>query len=309
MSRPIAPATGFADTDGVTVAGPEIRDVILRTGGTLRLRPPLDGDADAVLAFLGGLSQQSVYRRFHGFPSLRPATVEPFLDPDWNDRGSLIGARNDEVVALASYVRLRDPSRAEVAFAVADSLQGQGVGTRLLEQLAAAAAAAGISTFVAEVMPENEPMLRVFADAGFAVSRRLEGGTTEVRLEIAPTDAYRAAVDERDHVAVAASLAPFFAPGTVAVVGASTRRGSIGGELFRNILDSGFEGATYPVNPKAAAVAGRAGVRLDRRHSRSGRPRSLLPAGGVGLAGGRGRAPEGHAGAVRDLGRVRGDGC
>ncbi len=256
MFRPIAPATSFADTDGVTVAGPEIRDVILRTGGTLRLRPPLDGDADAVLAFLGGLSQQSVYRRFHGFPSLRPATVEPFLDPDWNDRGSLIGARNDEVVALASYVRLRDPSRAEVAFAVADSLQGQGVGTRLLEQLAAAAAAAGISTFVAEVMPENEPMLRVFADAGFAVSRRLEGGTTEVRLEIAPTDAYRAAVDERDHVAVAASLAPFFAPGTVAVVGASTRRGSIGGELFRNILDSGFEGATYPVNPKAAAVAG-----------------------------------------------------
>jgi predicted CoA-binding protein len=105
-------------------------------------------------------------------------------------------------------------------------------------------------------MPENEPMLRVFADAGFAVSRRLEGGTTEVRLEIAPTDAYRAAVDERDHVAVAASLAPFFAPRTVAVVGASTRRGSIGGELFRNILDSGFEGATYPVNPKAAAVAG-----------------------------------------------------
>ena len=132
-----------------------------------------------------GSPQQSVYRRFHGFPSLRPETVEPFLDPDWNDRGSLIGARNDEVVALANYVRLRDPSRAEVAFAVADSLQGQGVGTRLLEQLAAAAAAAGISTFVAEVMPGNEPMLRVFADAGFAVSRRLEGGTTEVRLEIA----------------------------------------------------------------------------------------------------------------------------
>jgi acetyl coenzyme A synthetase (ADP forming)-like protein len=252
----IAAASRLADTDDVTVAGPEIRDVILRTGGTLRLRPPVAADADAVLAFLGALSERSVYRRFHGFPSLRPETVEPFLDPDWQDRGSLIGTRNDEVVALANYVRLRDPSRAEVAFAVADFLQGQGVGTRLLEQLAAAAAAAGIGTFVAEVMPENEPMLRVFSDAGFAVSRRLEGGTTEVRLEIAPTDEYRAAVDERDHVAVAASLAPFFGPRTVAVVGASTRRGSIGGELFRNILDSGFEGAAYPVNPKAAAVAG-----------------------------------------------------
>ena len=126
----------------------------------------------------------------------------------------------------------------------------------LLEQLAASAAAEGISIFVAEVLPENEPMLRVFADAGFAVSRRLEGGTTEVRLGIAPTEEYRAAVDERDHVAVAASLAPFFRPRTVAVVGASTRRGSIGGELFRNILDSGFDGIAYPVNPKASSVAG-----------------------------------------------------
>jgi acetyl coenzyme A synthetase (ADP forming)-like protein len=242
-------------------ASPDVRDVILRTGGTLRLRAPVAGDAEGVLAFLGNLSEQSVYRRFHGFPALRPETVHPFLDPDWQDRGALIGTMSgagsgEQVVALANYVRLRDPARAEVAFTVADALQGQGVGTRLLEQLAAVAAAEGISTFVAEVMPDNRPMLGVFADAGFAVSRRLEGGTTEVRLEIAPTEEYRAAVDERDHVAVVASLEPFFRPATVAVVGASTRRGSIGGELFRNILEAGFAGVAYPVNPKAASVAG-----------------------------------------------------
>ena len=248
-------------TDVMADAASEVRDVILRTGGTLRLRPPVAGDAEAVLAFLRGLSEQSVYRRFHGIPALRPETVEPFLDPDWRDRGGLIATMSDDssgeqVVALANYVRLRDPARAEVAFAVADALQGQGVGTRLLEQLAATAAAQGISTFVAEVMPDNAPMLGVFGDAGFAVSRRLEGGTTEVRLEIAATDQYRAAVDERDHLAVTASLAPFFAPKTVAVIGASTRRGSIGGELFRNILDSDFDGIVHPVNPKAASVAG-----------------------------------------------------
>jgi acetate---CoA ligase (ADP-forming) len=248
-------------TDPMAASTSEVRDVILRTGGTLRLRPPVATDAEAVLAFLGRLSERSVYRRFHGFPALRPETVEPFLDPDWHDRGALIGTMSadggrEHVVALANYVRLRDPARAEVAFTVADALQGQGVGTRLLEQLAAAAAAEGISTFIAEVMPDNAPMLRVFADAGFAVSRRIEGGTTEVRLEIAPTEEYRAAVDERDHLAVAASLAPFFTPKTVAVVGASTRRGSIGGELFRNILDSNFDGIVYPVNPKAPSVAG-----------------------------------------------------
>ena len=126
------------------------------------------------------------------------------------------------------------------------------MGTRLLEQLAETAAASGISVFVAEVMSGNAPMLRVFADAGFAVSRSLDGGTTEVRLSIAPTQAYRDAVDERDHVAVAASLAPFFSPRTVAVVGASSRRGSIGGELFRNILDSNFEGDRLPGQPEGA---------------------------------------------------------
>jgi acetate---CoA ligase (ADP-forming) len=245
----------------MAVDAPDIRDVILRDGSTLRLRPPQARDADAVLAFFGGLSEQSVYWRFHGFPALTPATVEPFLDPDWQDHGALIGAlrggrEEEHIVALASFARLRDPACAEVAFAVADELQGHGVGTRLLEQLAASAAEAGVSTFVAEVMLDNRAMLRVFEDAGFEVSRRLEGGTTEVRLEIHPTASYRAAVDERDHAAVAASLAPFFSPQTVAVVGASTRRGSIGGELFRNILGADFKGVAYPVNPKAASVAG-----------------------------------------------------
>src|SRR6476659_4054140 len=245
----------------MAVAAPEVRDVILRDGSTLRLRPPRASDLDAVLEFFGALSKQSVYWRFHGFPSLTPATVEPFLDPDWEESGSLIGALSgdgevERIVALASFVRLRDPTSAEVAFTVADELQGRGVGTRLLEQLAESAADAGISEFVAEVMPDNRAMLGVFADAGFAVSRRLEGGTTEVRLAIQPTESYRAAVDERDHVAVAASLTPFFSSRTVAVVGASTRRGSIGGELFRNILDADFAGIAYPVNPKADSVAG-----------------------------------------------------
>jgi acetyl coenzyme A synthetase (ADP forming)-like protein len=244
----------------MALALPEIRDVILRDGSTLRLRPPREDDVDSLVDFFRGLSERSVYRRFHGFPSLGPATVVPFVEPDWQDRGSLMGTLSadgsERIVALANFVRLRDPSCAEVAFAVSDELQGHGVGTRLLEQLAELAAEAGISTFVAEVMPDNGPMLRVFADAGFAVSRRLEGGTTEVRLAIEPTESYRAAVDERDHVAVAASLAPFFAPRTVAVVGASTRRGSIGGELFRNILDSEFQGIAYPVNPRAGSVAG-----------------------------------------------------
>jgi acetyl coenzyme A synthetase (ADP forming)-like protein len=237
-----------------------VRDVILRDGSTLRLRPPGAADATEVLGFFRALSEQSTYLRFHGYPAISPELVASFIEPDWQERGSLVGVlgegEEERVVALASWVRLRARTCAEVAFAVADELQGHGVGTRLLEQLAEAAGQAGIDTFVAEVMPGNQAMLHVFDDAGFAVSRRLEEGTLEVRLEIEPTGAYRERVDLRDHVAVRASLEPFFRPRTVAVVGASARRGSIGGELFRNILAAEFEGAAYPVNLKAEPVAG-----------------------------------------------------
>ncbi len=236
------------------------RDVILRDGSTLRLRPPAQLDGPSVLAFFEALSDESVYQRFHGFPSLAPELVEPFLVPDWTERGSLIGSLGEgadsRIVALASYVRLRDPSSAEVAFAVADELQGHGVGTRLLEQLARLAAGEGIEQFIAIVMAGNRPMLRVFEDAGFRLTRQIEGGEIEVRLDIEPTGAYVAHVDERDHVAVAASLTPFFEPRTVAVVGASSRRGSIGGELYRNVLEGGYVGTAYPVNLRGEPVAG-----------------------------------------------------
>src|SRR5207248_9458454 len=152
--------------------------------------------------------------------------------------------------------RLRDPRAAEVAFAVGDEFQRRGIGTRLLEQLAARAAAVGIEEFVAEVLPDNDTMLRVFRNAGFAVTRAGEGGEVEIRLAIAPTDAYREQVAERDHIAVRASLEPFFQPRAVAVVGASKRRGSIGGELFRNILAGDFAGSVYPVNRSGDSVAG-----------------------------------------------------
>ncbi len=109
------------------------------------------------------------------------------------------------MVALASMSGCATGS-AEVAFAVADELQGRGIGTRLLEQLAAEAAAHGIESFVAEVLSGNRPMLRVFEDAGFDVARRLSDGEVELRFRIAPTEVYRERVDERDHVAVAASL-------------------------------------------------------------------------------------------------------
>jgi acetyl coenzyme A synthetase (ADP forming)-like protein len=235
-------------------------DVILRDGTTLRLRAPEPADAEALVAFFARLSPDSLYLRFHGARRVDEKLVEAFLDPDWVERGALIGTfatdGAERIVALADYARLRDLATAEAAFVVADELQRRGVGTRLLEQLAARAAAAGIERFVAEVMAGNPSMLEVFKNAGFEVTRELEGGEIEVRFPIAPTEGFRARVEERDHIAVAASLRPFFAPTSVAVIGASRRRGSIGGELFRNVLADDFAGAAYPVNRTGESVAG-----------------------------------------------------
>ena len=231
-------------------------DVILKDGGTLRLRPPSAADQDAVLAFLAGLSDRSLYLRFHGIRPVDSALAASMLDPDWAETGALAGWLGDRVVGLANYVRLRDPSTAEAAFVVADEEQGRGIGMRLLEQLASRAAETGVSRFVAEVMAENQAMLSVFTGAGFDVVRELEHGEVEVSFPIAPTETLQARVEERDHVAVAASLRPFFEPASVAVIGASRRRGSIGGELFRNVLEADFDGAAYPVNRGGEPVAG-----------------------------------------------------
>jgi acetyl coenzyme A synthetase (ADP forming)-like protein len=244
----------------ISAVAAEAVDVILRDGGTLRLRAPAAEDADTVVAFFSGLSPESLYFRFHGARTVDQRLAEPFLDPDWVEEGVLVGTlgegADERIVALASFSRLRDPATAEVAFAVADEEQGRGIGTRLLEQLAARAADIGIRTFVAEVMPANRAMLGVFSDAGFEIGRELEEGTIEVRLSIKTTETFRERVEARDHVAVSASLRPFFSPESVAVIGASRRRGSIGGELFRNILDADFTGAVYPVNGSGEPVAG-----------------------------------------------------
>ena len=214
----------------------------------------------AVLALFEHLSQRSFYLRFQGSPPLQSSLVAPFVDPDWAERGALIGSveedGNERVVALGSWGRLRDPARAEIAFAVADDYQGRGVGTRLLEQLAELAAEAGIERFVAEVLADNSRMLGLFMSAGFDVTRELAGGEIELNFPIASTPRFEARVDERDHQSVVASLEPFFQPESVAVLGASARSGSIGGTVLRNITEGGFEGPLYAVNRSGESVAG-----------------------------------------------------
>jgi acyl-CoA synthetase (NDP forming)/RimJ/RimL family protein N-acetyltransferase len=232
---------------------PLVRDVILRDGTPLRLRTPTAEDYDAIKSFYEGLSEDSLYTRFHGW--VRPeGPARSDAEADGDARVVLIGWRGDRVVASGGYDRLREPAVAEVAFTVADDFQGRGVATRILEQLAEIGAARGIVRFDAEVAETNSAMLRVFDRAGFGVRSRLDFEELLVSLDIHPTEAVRELVEERDHVGVVASLRAILAPASVAVVGASNEPGSVGGDLFVNLIAGGFRGLAVPVNGSEAAV-------------------------------------------------------
>ena len=141
-----------------------VQDVLLRDGSTLRLQAPVPSDFGDIKAFYDGLSPESRYFRFHSH-GRTDAAARAAAEAGGVDRLALIGRHDGRVVAVASFDGLREPGAAEVSFAVADDLQRHGIGTRMLEQLAAIGAERGIHRFDAEVMPDNRPMLGVFGHA------------------------------------------------------------------------------------------------------------------------------------------------
>jgi acetyl coenzyme A synthetase (ADP forming)-like protein len=227
--------------------------LVLRDGSSISIRPAVAADADAILAFLRGLAPASLHQRF-------PVAVDlAEVARHWSDGGcdgcSLLAIAGIEgrVVAHAGFVRqARDA--AEVAFVVADDFQGRGVGTLLLLRLAQAAQAAGITTFQASVAPENHRMIEVFRESGFPVTMRSEPGLIRVEFPTELTDEARERFDHREQVAAVNAVRGILAPRSVAVIGASRGRGSIGGEVFRNLLEGNFNGPVYPVNPSADVV-------------------------------------------------------
>jgi acetyl coenzyme A synthetase (ADP forming)-like protein len=235
----------------------EERDVVLRTGSTLRLRPIRPDDAGALLAFYERLSPDSLYFRFFSLRNVDTATAARFCNVDYDSQFALVGDAGGRIVAIAHYFRLpKHSERAEVAFAVEDALQGQGVGTRLLDRLAEVARGHGIRSFEADVMAQNRRMIDVFRNCGFATQeRRFEGGVEKILLDIAPTPAYEKHAADRSRKAAFASMKRLFEPDVVAVIGANAERGKIGAEIFHN-LRSRFRGTVVPVNPKHGEILG-----------------------------------------------------
>ena len=127
-----------------------------------------------------------------------------------------------------------------------DDQQGRGLATIMLEHLAAVARTRGITTFVAETLPDNRRMLGVFRDAGFQVVREFTDGVVHVTFPIDPTETSQAVQDEREQISEARSVRRLLAPQSIAVIGAGRRPGTIGHEVFRNLLAGDFTGPCTP---------------------------------------------------------------
>ncbi|MFE5188454.1 GNAT family N-acetyltransferase [Streptomyces sp. NPDC056628] len=232
-------------------------DVVLRDGGTARIRPITVDDAERLVSFYEQVSDESKYYRFFApYPRLSAKDVHRFTHHDFVDRVGLAATVGGEFIATVRYDRIgadgtpasAPADEAEVAFLVQDAHQGRGVASALLEHIAAVARERGIRRFAAEVLPGNTKMIKVFTDAGYTQKRSFEDGVVHLEFDLEPTDRSLAVQYGREQRAEARSVQRLLAPGSVAVIGVGRTPGGVGRGVLGNITDAGFTGRLYAVN-------------------------------------------------------------
>jgi acetyl coenzyme A synthetase (ADP forming)-like protein len=212
-------------------------------------------DDEALLGLFTSLSEESVWLRFFSPTKGAALAAEAHRETNLDHTFGLLALSgpDERVVGHAFYAAI-DEHRAEVAFTIADDFQGRGLGTILLGQLAEVAEENNIQMFEAEVVAANHAMLHVFRESGFPIEVGAIAGQLHVTFPTSFTSEAIERFEKRETIAAVNALKLFFNPRAVAVVGASRQRGTIGGEIFHNLLAFGFNGPVYPVNPTAEVV-------------------------------------------------------
>jgi acetyl coenzyme A synthetase (ADP forming)-like protein len=232
--------------------------LIMRDGSTAAIRPAVPDDAAAMTQFFARLSPESRRRRFFSLSGPSAELVHALCDSDDPQKQVTLvitrrSAESEVIVAMGSYMA-RSRITAEVAMAVEDRYQGQGLGTQLLERLALIAIRNGFERFWAVTELENRSMIDVFRNSGLAPVENVEAGYVEIGFSIAPTESSVTMSETRDRLSTAASIRPFFKPNAVAVIGASRNPAAIGYRILDELARNGFQGPLYPVNPKATEI-------------------------------------------------------
>ncbi|WP_238012315.1 GNAT family N-acetyltransferase [Dactylosporangium sp. AC04546] len=233
----------------------EATDCLTMDGRIVHVRAIRPDDAPALLALHQRLSPRNRYLRFFTAGAALDAEVRRLTRASDGDRLGLLVEEDGRVLAAGSYERV-NPDQADFALVVADEHHGEGLGTLLLEHLAAAARHAGITELVGDVLPENAAMLRVGRGMAPGTTNRFVSGTVRIRVPTIPDEAALAAVGARDRTAAHRSLRPLLAPASVAVIGAGRSAGGVGHEVLAALRDGGYTGALHAVNPHATQVCG-----------------------------------------------------
>lgn len=167
-------------------------DTTLRDGSSIRIRAIRIDDQERLHEHFRGLSRQSIYFRFMGFRrDLSGEDLKQLTELDFNEHVGLAATSTENgrerFIGVGRYIRLKDPHRAEVAFAVLDDYQGHGIGTILLEHLAKIARASGVAELEASVLADNRQMLEVFAHSGFKIRGPQDSGVVNLYYSTAET--------------------------------------------------------------------------------------------------------------------------
>ncbi|WP_414711233.1 GNAT family N-acetyltransferase [Pseudonocardia sp.] len=253
-AEPVAPAP---EPDDARYPRHWEADVVASDGGVVHLRPIRPSDSDALVEFHARLSSRTRYLRYFGpYPQIPPKDLQRFTAVDHHDHVAFVAMLGHEIIAVGRYIRLDESLSAEVAFVVRDDHQGRGLGSILLEHLAAAARENGLRRFEAEVLAENHQMVRVFREAGYQVSREFAEGVLHLEFDIDPTERSLAVRDAREQRAEARGVHNALHPRSIAVIGASNDPTKIGHAVLANLLRANFTGPVFPVHPEARSVSG-----------------------------------------------------
>lgn len=192
IARRPPPPTAAADQAAILVGAPASLSPVdasaysafetLRDGRRVEIRAQRVSDLALLREALIQLSEEARYRRF--FAPKRSFTqkeIDFYLNIDFVSHVALVVVLDGAIVGGGRYI-VSEPGRAEVAFSVDDEHQGQGIASAVMRHLVAIARDAGVKELVAEVLPDNVPMLKVFERCGLAVATRREAGVVHVTM-------------------------------------------------------------------------------------------------------------------------------
>ncbi|MGV1035931.1 MAG: GNAT family N-acetyltransferase [Candidatus Nanopelagicales bacterium] len=229
-------------------------DVVLRDGRTCHIRPVRPDDREMLTEFYGDLTEETLYMRFFSpSPDLLSRSIDKILAADHREHVGLLALMGGRIIGIGTYDSV-GRAEAEIAFIVADGQQGRGLGSVLLEHLAAIARENGIYRFKAEVLSGNKKMLATFAAAGYSPSQELQEGIVLIDFDIDPTHKSRLVARSREHRAESLSIARLVSPTSIAVVSDDMSVDSIGRTALTSLVEGGYSGRLAVVHPSGEDV-------------------------------------------------------